>query len=1266
MSADKQNTFNVKPFDGNGFSNWEFRIQLLLEQQNVLEVTKSLPPADADKLEKFKKDDVKARMLIIQCVADNILEMLKTKKTAKEIMESLRNTYVRTGISNQIILQKKFRELKFDRSGMLATFFTEFDQTVCELKSAGGNVSDEEIVLQLLASMPEEYSSITTAIDVIFSQDQNKVSLELVKNKLIMEEARQSKHKHDEGAVFHSGTKNSNKVKFPFKCHYCGIIGHKRSECRKEKKDKNSRSSKGYESKQKSVATTVKQDDEEIVFLTSECNDHVNLIDEKICFVVDSGATQHLMNEKYMKLLTDQKIINNSLSVAKEGEKLQAIKSGNLKLCTTNGMNILMKDVWICKGIICNLLSVAKLEETGLSVVFKNKVVQIWKTDKLIAEGKLEGKLYKVEFYPRDRVNLCKENEMELLHRKMGHSSKYPSNGICEVCIKSKQTRLPFKSVSTEQKAKSVLEIVSSDVCGPITPSTYDGKNYMVTFIDHFSHFTVCYLIESKSEVLKKFEEYVELVKTKFQKNVKSLRCDNGGEYTSKRFKDLCKKNGIEIKYTIPYNPENNGVAERLNRTILEKARCLIFDANVEKYLWGEAVLCSVYLLNRTTTTQLNGKTPADIWYNDKPNLNKIKLFGCTAYNLVPKECRSGKLDSHSQKLKMVGYTNNGYRLWDSNTKQVICGRNIIFDENPKITKIHVQEEELQETRSKKNEDRNLEEENKNSEEDEVPDSNEKENEVNNRRSSRKSKIPSRFEDYELNLMAALSAGILPEEVPNTYEEAIQDEGWKNAIQEELKTIESQETWDIVDRPNGKNLIDSKWVFREKMINGVLVKKARLVARGCKQNELQEEVYSPVARMVTIRLLFALYVENNLKLTQMDVKSAFLYGILESPIYMEVPKGVSAKNLSNKICKLKKALYGLRDAPKCWNDMFNNVIVKLGFKRSKKDPCLYISEGIYLLLYVDDLLIFSKSCEKLENLKENLLKNFKMTEVKNNRLTFLGLEITLFENRLIISQKNLIEKILKRFDMTNCKTRDIPIPSKLYLSGVNNEFNEELPYRELIGCLMYIMLGSRPDLCYAISYFSRFQNSYNSEHWRNLKNVLKYLNKTKDYGLEYVKSNIEECMIHAYVDSDFANDPVDRKSVTGCIVKLNKNAIFWQSKKQNIVAMSSTEAEYVALSTCIMETFFLSHIIAEMKNEKFCITVYEDNQSCIKMSSTLETKRSKHIDTKYHFVRDCVLKKEVKLKYIESSKQLADLCTKPLDRIKFGYFCKMLNLGSIN
>lgn len=1295
----------IKQFDGTGYSNWEFRMKLLLEHHGVLEMLSTIPPVEPTEHATFKKSDVKARNLIVNCLADNVLEVIKEKTTAKEIIDTLRGIYVQSGVASQVQLQRRLRNLKYSGKSALSEFLLDYEKTVSELRNCGGTIQETEVISQLLAAMPDCYQGVVTALDVIFSQDVKAVSLEFVKSKLLMEEARQSKFSDHSGSSEQGETafaargnwqqrqgpkgnkKNGRPNKFWYKCYNCGVRGHKKMDCPKLRN-------------QTQNCNLTEQDDDEVCFITPlelSMNAETLMLsdDNHITFVIDSGATNHLVKSCVGQFLSNVRDVNLRVNVAKTGEAILGKRQGNLQLHLESGQKIKIEDVIECENLTHNLLSVRKLEGRGLSVTFGNQIVTIKKGQTVVAKGKLLGNLYILKF--QVSTNTLQTNvtcaDQDLWHRRMGHSSRYPTDKVCEICQKGKQTALSYKSLPEERKAKSVLEVVSSDVCGPISPASYDGKRYVVSFIDSYSHFTVCYFIEHKHEVLEKFKQYVSMAETKCDCHIKRLRCDNGGEYTSKEFQQFCRNKGIHIQYTIPHNPQQNGIAERFNRTLLEKSRCLMYESDLDKSFWTEAMKTAIYLINRTETSVLeNGKTPAEIWYKEKPNLNKIKVFGCKAYVLIPREERQSKLDARSRKMIFMGYTDNGYRVWDPEKKKIVTAKHIMFDENATRnlgTPLNMLESENKCENNIKERDKDKHAESESVCKEENDNSNDSEEQETLRHSRRTRKLPKRLEDYHMSsdidsdidesLIAALSAETLNQNVPQTYNEAIaMGQGWKLAIESELEALRENETWEIVPYPANETVIDSKWVFRYKDVNGSASEKARLVARGYQQCDESMDMYAPVARMLTLRILFSLCVQDNLHINQLDVKCAFLNGELKEPVFMKIPDGlnVSKDFVKNNVCKLKRSLYGLRQAPKCWYEKLHSHLTYIGFSRSQSDPCLYFSSDIYLLIHVDDLILVSKTESELKSLKIKLMEKFQMrdlTPVKSNglennkvKLKFLGLNVIIKDDILLINQLDLIEKVLFRFNMVNCNTSRIPVQPKLCLvKGSNEEVECNVPYRELVGCLMYIMLGSRPDLCFAISFFSQYQNNYTFEHWKNLKNILRYLKHTKHHCLKYERAKTDN-IVSAYVDADFANDVNDRRSITGFGIKVLNNFVFWKTRKQSVVSLSSSESEYIALSDCTKECIFITKLLSEILNKNVLpIVIYEDNQSCIKMAMTLETKRTKHIDVRHHYVRDCVSKNEVVINYIPTGEQIADIFTKALNITKFEYFREKLKVMSL-
>lgn len=676
---------------------------------------------------------------------------------------------------------------------------------------------------------------------------------------------------------------------------------------------------------------------------------------------------------------------------------------------------------------------------------------------------------------------------------------------ICDVCVKSKQKCFPYFSKTS--RSTRVLELIHTDVCGPITPTSRDGNKYFVTFVDDFSRFVMVYPIKSKDEVFNCFKDYEAKVTSLFGKRISKLKCDNGGEYRSYTLLNLCSKRGIQIIYTPPYTPQLNGVAERMNQTLMNRARCMIKEAGISKCFWQDAVLMAAYITNRTQSCLVRDKSPFEMWCNKKPNVSNLRVFGCICYARVPGSIRANKLDDKRVKCKFVGYTDQGYRLWNNNENKIIHSRNVIFDESnlsmtSKNQMLNERVEAYENESDNEYEEENKEETNEKEEEVNV-DENTEVNEVSNR-PQRERKIPAHFENFQIDLgcLALLSAS----NVPETYAAAIkskQSENWKQAMDEELNALEENKTWTLVEKPEHGTIISNRWVFRIKEDSqGKEIYKARLVARGFEQdiNEISQ-IHAPVAKLSTFRILLSVCNYYNLLIEQLDVKNAFLNGIIEEVVYMKIPEGLLvSENDRNKVCQLNKAIYGLKQAPKVWNDRFNGVMLSLSFERSKSDYCLYV------FVSKNDLLGFS--------------------------------------------------------------------------------------------------------------------------------------------------------------DADWANSTNDRKSISGYCFKLFGDLVSWSSKKQSIVALSSTESEFISVCMASCEILHIKNLLNDLKitlNMPFLI--HEDNQSTIKLLNNFENnKRCKHVDVKFHFVVDLITAGIIKIVYVSTDCQLADVFTKSLGVEKFTKFVKMLNL----
>ena len=411
-----------------------------------------------------------------------------------------------------------------------------------------------------------------------------------------------------------------------------------------------------------------------------------------------------------------------------------------------------------------------------------------------------------------------------------------------------------------------------------------------------------------------------------------------------------------------------------------------------------------------------------------------------------------------------------------------------------------------------------------------------------------------------------------------------------------------------------------------------------------------DEVFAPVARMSTLRLLISLAAHHNWKLYQLDVKSAFLNGVLEEEVYIEQPEGFS-QGATDKVLRLKKALYGLKQAPRVWNSRLDDYLQLKGFEKCPSEHAVYKKtvgeECLILCVYVDDL-IFTGNSEKLfADFKQGMFKEFEMTD-KGEMSYFLGIEIQQGGDGIFVSQKKYAEDILQKFKMENCKPMRTPIVpgSTITKEGEGKLINPTL-YKSLVGSLRYLT-ATRPDILYAVGLISRYMETPRDSHWQAAKRILRYIQGTRNHGLYYAYGG--NAKLHGYSDSDWAGDKDERKSTTGHVFYFGETAFAWTSKKQPVIALSSCEAEYVAVNSAVCEGIWLRSLLEYFNHPQHeSTTIKVDNQSAISLAKNpVLHGRSKHIETRFHFVREQVRIKTVSLEYCHTSQQVADIFTKPL------------------
>ena len=486
---------------------------------------------------------------------------------------------------------------------------------------------------------------------------------------------------------------------------------------------------------------------------------------------------------------------------------------------------------------------------------------------------------------------------------------------------------------------------------------------------------------------------------------------------------------------------------------------------------------------------------------------------------------------------------------------------------------------------------------------------------------------------------------------------------WINAMEQELKSLKENKVWELVELPKDQKIIGSKWVYKLKSgPDGSIERyKARLVAQGFSQKygTHYDETFCPVVRLESLRTMIALAVQHGLKLHQVDVITAFLNGKLEVEVYMRQPEGFIAKGQEHLVCKLKESIYGLKQSPRCWNTILDDQLKDMGFVQSASDSCVYKDSGGEMFLigvYVDDIILAGKSDKSIKEVKRALDAKFDIKDMGKLHY-FLGIKFLQDEKtgNVWIGQPAYVESILKKFGMENSKPVSTPIDSSTKLTKTTDDKQsvDQQLYQSAIGSLLYLSGGTRPDITFSVSNLAKFSAKPSKQHWTAIKRVMRYLKGTINFGILYTKQETKDFV--AYSDADWAGDLDDRKSTSGYLFKISGGAVSWRSKKQSSVALSTAEAEYIALASTAQEAVWLRQLTTELGNGSAEVTtIFEDNQAAISMSKNPQFHgRAKHISIKYHFVREQVSDGTVRLKYCRTQDMVADILTKGLHRDQF-------------
>ncbi|KAB2625790.1 hypothetical protein D8674_017450 [Pyrus ussuriensis x Pyrus communis] len=1109
MAGSMSSELRTPIFNGENYEFWNIRMRTILRSHGLWDLVETgftIPESSTVVVIADEKKEKDAATQISTNVAEIIM---KDAKALGLIQEAVRNVKLQG-------LRREFEYTRMRDDESLFAYLTKLFDIMNQMRSYGEELSRERVVQKLLISLPRSYDSICAVIE--HSKDIETLEIQEVVASLKGYEQRLDMHTdHSTEKAFASLNVGSKFQKLS------GFSGTQKS-------------GKSWKNKGKKW-------DNKPNLISKQNNSHDS----------NKTACKHCDKLHYGKCWFEGK--PKCTNCNKFGHEIRNC-NGNKVVQKANYAN--QVDDMGTLLFACNSVSQVKVNNT-------------WYIDSGCSNHMIgnESLLVNVSRNLNAKVKMGTGEVMLSLNYDACHTTSIKSQCISLYSDLAQEARsFEHKEFAATQGSRNGSWATSFGkfqeyIYSPMQIALNAGNKYFILFTDDCTRMTWVYFLRYKSEALEYFKRFKAMTELQCGYKIKYLRSDRGGEFLSSEFSDYCNVSGIQRQLTMSYTPQQNGVSERKNRTVVEMAKTMLHEKGMPYQFWAEAVHTVVYLLNRCPTKALDKKTPFESYNGRKPGIAHLKIFG------------SGKQSNVSITTDMA----------ESNLTQ---GSNvqdeIVFPESYDFT-------------------------------------------------------PKKWRS--LNKVIAQCNVCIME--PENYEEAARDLSWMKAMQAELDMIERNNTWMLVDRPSNKPVIGVKW------------------KPGIDFNE----TFAPVARLDTIRTLIALAAQKEWQLFQLDVKSAFLNGVLKEEVYVDQPQRFVIQGKEDKVYKLNKALYGLKQAPRAWYDEIDSYFTKAGFKRSPNEATLYTKvekSGILIVsVYVDDIVYTGSSDTMLDRFKNDMMQHYEMTDLGLLH-HFLGMGIVQTKKSIFIHQKKYAMKLLEKFGLQGCKSVGTPLVANERLcKNDGSEAADESEYRKLVGSLLYLT-ATRPDIMFGISLLARFMHGPTKKHMGTSRRVLRYIQGTMDFGIEYVKG--KSALLIGYCDSDWAGSIDDMKSTSGYAFNLGSGVFSWASVKQNTVALSTAEAEYVSAAEATSQAKWLRFVLEDFKEEQVEPTVLMcDNTSAIAIAKNpVFHQKTRHISRKFHFIRDAIQENEIELVYCKSEEQMADILTKALPKEKFNYFREMLGV----
>ncbi|KAL0399261.1 UNVERIFIED_CONTAM: Retrovirus-related Pol polyprotein from transposon RE1 [Sesamum radiatum] len=875
-----------------------------------------------------------------------------------------------------------------------------------------------------------------------------------------------------------------------------------------------------------------------------------------------------------------------------------------------------------------------------------------------------------------ERSGHTKDNVLKFMVRRTGIKTWLNKNaeimeikgGISQLVLRIKKANHQFRGDRKEMLLQELVNLMRGTT--PIEAEPQQQVNFAQ--FDDFAEVLGPSCL-NKSQVPYTIDKFLRMIQTQFQAIVKVVRTDNGTEFVNSQCRTLFTSFGILHQTSCSYTPQQNGVVERKHKKLLEVARALLFQSNLPKKFWGESVLTATYLINRLPSSLLNWKSPFEVLYQKPPTYDHLKVFGCLCFasNVTP---HKHKFTQRAYKCVFLGYSQlkKAYRVYDLDSNTLLDSRDVIFHEtvfpfqsiplntdSPSLPLSVPDIDPPAEYTSVAPPSPHI---SSPSSDTSVPVPTSAPVSPAPRRSLRHTSKPAWLCDYvcscaessitctpdtyspaHMSFVAQLSSV----QEPKTYLQASSDPHWIKAMDQELQALETNGTWELTSLPLHKKPIGSRWVFKLKYNpDGSIERyKARLVAKGYNQIEVATSRSWP--------------------LLQLDVNNAFLHGHLDEEVYMDPPEGY-AKAQPGQVCRLRRSLYGLKQASRQWNLELTSKLLDFGFVQSPHDNCLFLkgsgADFIALLVYVDDIILTGASECQLTAVKDYLDRLFTIKDLGPAKY-FLGLELTRSTHGLHVSQRKYLQDILLDASMTEAKPASTPFPPGLRLTL---EGGSLLPspdrYRRLVGRLLYLGF-TRPDISFPVQQLSQFLQSPRTTHWDAALHILRYLRGSSSLGLFF--SSRSSLQLSAFSDAAWASCLDSRRSITGFCIFLGSSIVSWKTKKQATVSRSSAEAEYRSMASTVSELLWISYLLRDFQLPvQRPIPFWCDNRAALHITANpVFHERTKHLDIDCHLVRDQFKAGFISPSHISGLQQPADLFTKAVPLPSFTRLLSKLGLG---